>query len=169
MLFWYFYILPSGIFEFLRWSVCSDMTRPAYVMSKYWRNSQWWGSFYMGPFLLKVFLKFSEKLNKLNTHIVLIQLSVILFQLKFNLNAVMMRMMKLGPWCYIVTIEYCGLEQWRDRKSILRAGTYTPILPAGNLYNVQCNTLLKEAHTHLSFYYKLATSTLHIYAAPTHT
>ena len=32
-------------------------------------------------------------------------------QLKFNLNAVMMRMMKLGPWCYIVTIEYCGLEQ----------------------------------------------------------
>ena len=33
----------------------------------------------MGPFLLKVCLKFSEKLNKLNTHIVLIQLSVILF------------------------------------------------------------------------------------------
>ena len=51
----------------------------------------------MRPFPLKVFLKFSEKLNKLNTHIVLIQLSVILFQLKFNLNAVMMRMMKLGP------------------------------------------------------------------------
>ena len=75
----------------------------------------------MGPFLLKVFLKFSEKLNKLNTHsfnsaqcdivphgdfdvgLVINSCGSIrrsrmrTIQLKFNLNAVMMRMMKLGP------------------------------------------------------------------------
>ena len=51
--------------------------------------------------------------------------------------------------CYIVTIEYCGLEQWRDRKSILRAGTCTPLLLAGNLCNVQCNTLLYFKKRHI--------------------